>query len=440
MNTTDAVPLALGSAAVGGLIMLLLSRLFRLCCSGGRRSGVVSSSSLPSHVEPLLVNGQVEAGRTKITPTNNSLQPLEVRPEYSNLITLSLFVVSASSVLVGGSYVLIKYHDAIWKSGFVAALLIGGVAFALRTATLWFIRNVVVRRFYTTMQLSRENKESTPVLEWFKVWLPRYMKERKLMFNNVAPLFRKKDGTTFFTYFQDTRNSDQFALSLWIMPGTHSFTYVSPKDGSRSHVVMHYYTKGEMKKTGWNNELVAQEYVDLYIFDPLHTRLPHFLEMLHLAQNSFGQKDEGALRFQRWNDWKEMWESRGADEPITTNFRSLVFYEERLLSRVYEEVEAFLATPADALLAAGLPLKLGFLLHGPPVSEPASHVLCKSRGSFGLAASLAARAVSFLSCLAFSVRSPRRGLACALLRRAPARRIWCDISQRATTSTSTSSI
>ena len=366
MNTADAVPLALGSAAVGGLIMLLLSRLFRLCCSGSRRSGFVSSSSLPSHVEPLLVNGQVEAGRTKITPTNNSLQPLEVRPEYSNLITLSLFVVSASSVLVGGSYVLIKYHDAIWKSGFVAALLIGGVAFALRTATLWFIRNVVVRRFYTTMQLSRENKESTPVLEWFKVWLPRYMKERKLMFNNVAPLFRKKDGTTFFTMFQDTRKSDQFALSLWTMPGTHSFTYVSPKDGSRSHVVMHYYTKGEMKKTGWNNELVAQEYVDLYIFDPLHTRLPHFLEMLHLAQDSFGQKDEGALRFQRWNDWKEMWESRGADEPITTNFRSLVFYEERLLNRVYEEVEAFLATPADALLAAGLPLKLGFLLHGPP--------------------------------------------------------------------------
>ena len=37
--------------------------------------------------------------------------------------------------------------------------------------------------------------------------------------------------------------------------------------------MMVYYTKGEMKKTGWNNELVAQEYIDLYIFDPLHTRL-----------------------------------------------------------------------------------------------------------------------------------------------------------------------
>merc|ERR1719399_1763337 len=29
-------------------------------------------------------------------------------------------------------------------------------------------------------------------------------------------------------------------------------------------------------------------------------------------------------------------------------------------------MEGFLATPAEALLAAGLPLKLGFLLHGPP--------------------------------------------------------------------------
>ena len=51
---------------------------------------------------------------------------------------------------------------------------------------LWFLRNVVLRRFYTTMQLSRENKESTPVLEWFKVWLPRYMRTNRKMFHNVA--------------------------------------------------------------------------------------------------------------------------------------------------------------------------------------------------------------------------------------------------------------
>ena len=230
---------------------------------------------------------------------------------------------------------------------------------------LWVYRNVLIRHLCTTMQLSRENKESTPVLEWFKVWLPRYMKSKKIQFNNVAPLFRKKDGTTFFTMFQDTRRSDQFALSLWASQGSHSFTFVA-NDGSKSYVLMSYYTKGEMKKTGWNNELVAQEYIDLYIFDPLHTRLRHFVEMLERAQDAYGQKEEGVLRFQRWNGWKEMWESRGADEPITTNFSSLVFYEERLLKRVYEEVEGFLSTPSSELLAAGLPLKIGFLFHGPP--------------------------------------------------------------------------
>ena len=33
---------------------------------------------------------------------------------------------------------------------------------------------------------------------------------------------------------------------------------------------------------------------------------------------------------------------------------------------VYAQVEAFLSTPSEALLATGLPLKLGLLLHGPP--------------------------------------------------------------------------
>ena len=54
-----------------------------------------------------------------------------------------------------------------------------------------------------------------------------------------------------------------------------------------------------MKKTGWNNELVAQEYIDLYIFDPLHTRLLHLVEMLERAQQAYGEKEEGVLRFQR---------------------------------------------------------------------------------------------------------------------------------------------
>ena len=33
---------------------------------------------------------------------------------------------------------------------------------------------------------------------------------------------------------------------------------------------------------------------------------------------------------------------------------------------VHTQVEAFLSTPSEALLATGLPLKLGLLLHGPP--------------------------------------------------------------------------
>jgi len=64
-----------------------------------------------------------------------------------------------------------------------------------------------------------------------------------------------------------------------------------------------------------------------------------------------------------------MWESRGADEPITTNFSSLVFYEQRLLHRVYEEVESFLATPSADLLAAGLPLKIGPPSRRAPVGD-----------------------------------------------------------------------
>ena len=359
INNADIAPYGIGIAIGGGaclcLVLLFWWCPFRSCRSSQQRS--------TTHIEPLLVNGHV----TVDTPYNGSvLEAPLAPPQYFNVLLLLVFGTSTAGLTGFCCWALVVYFDVIWKSGFVAALLLGGIAFVLRNAMLWFVRNVFLRRFYTTMQLSRENKESTPVLEWFKVWLPRYMKSRQKMFNNVSPLFRKKDGTTYFTMFQDTRRSDQFALSLWTMPGTHSFVYSSPKDGSWSWIVMHYYTKGEMKKTGWNNELVAQEYVDLYIFDPLHVYLRHLLEILEQAQASFGQKDVGALRFQRWNDWKEMWESRGADEPITANFRVLTFYEDRLLRRVYEEVEGFLSTPNDALLAAGMPLKLGFLLHGPP--------------------------------------------------------------------------
>ena len=145
--------------------------------------------SSPSHVEPLLVNGQVLASSTSTTTVDTALQATTVTPEYSNLISLALFLVSISTLLGGSVFILVKYFHEIWQSGFVAALLLGGIAFAVQAATVWFLKNVVVRRFYTTMQLSRENKESTPVLEWFKVWLPRYMKQRKLILTNILVIW-----------------------------------------------------------------------------------------------------------------------------------------------------------------------------------------------------------------------------------------------------------
>ena len=424
-DDVDKTTLVLATVGLVIASMLLTCLVQYLVCGPRAR---VTNSVRAGPIEPLLLNAQhaedVSTSRSTAalaaaTPAMDLVMP--VRPAWGNLVLCVFF----ASILLGSigffCWVLVTYVAEIWKSGFVAALLIGGLAVGLRYVAVWIFRNIIVRRFCTTMQLSRENKESTPVLEWFKVWLPKYMKGRRLQFNNVAPLFRKKDGTTFFTMFQDTRRSDQFALSLWAMQGSHRFVFHAA-DGSSSLVTMVYYTKGEMKKTGWNNELVAQEYIDLYIFDPLHTRratrgavrtcqgaqpsapprhpsntsvsgsgphsaahraacqpiesqlcvmqqrpllllhqsrrlsshraalshaaatcnstvthrprginpVRHMIEMLERAQEAYGQKEEGVLRFQRWNSWKEMWESRGADEPITTNFSSLVFYEQRV--------------------------------------------------------------------------------------------------------------
>ena len=276
----DAHLLLFVACAVGAICGILLTLFLRaVCCS----SAVTSPRPV---VEPLLVNGQLLVGGQPVennagASNHQLLSP--ARREWGNLVFLIVFSTVAVGACGGGTYLLIAYFHVIWASGFVAALLLGGFAFAVRATCLWLYRNVVMRRFCTTMQLSRENKESTPVLEWFKVWLPRYMKAHGRQFHNVAPLFRKKDGTTYFTMFQDTRTSNQFALSLWAAQGTHTFQYIAD-DGSTSWVLMRYYTKGEAKKTGWNNELVAQEYIDLIIFDPLHTKLRHFVEMLERAQ------------------------------------------------------------------------------------------------------------------------------------------------------------
>lgn len=229
------------------------------CCTLCQQRPPSAPSPSSPHIEPLLVNGRVivRGASSAEGPGQNGAAQKPPAPAYANLLFLTAFGSLMLGSAFGSIYLLIAYFSEIWKSGFVAALLLGGIALGLRYIVVWIYRNILLRNFCTTMQLSRENKESTPVLEWFKVWLPRYMKQRSKRFHNIAPLFRKKDGTTFFTHFQDSRRSDQFALSLWASQGTHHFTFES-KDGRRSYVLMHYYTKGEAKKTGWNNELVAQ--------------------------------------------------------------------------------------------------------------------------------------------------------------------------------------
>ena len=183
--TLEPYVLTAGGVVAGALLLATL----QLACR--------HRSATSMHVEPLLLNGHIVLPQTATAAA-------AIKPAYSNLV----FLISFSAVLLGAAgaslYFLIAYFQVIWASGFVAALLLGGVALVLRKLLLWVYSNVILRNFFTTMQLSRENKESTPVLEWFKVWLPRYMKAQQVQFNNVAPLFRKKDGTTFFTMFQDT--------------------------------------------------------------------------------------------------------------------------------------------------------------------------------------------------------------------------------------------
>merc|ERR1719326_1205271 len=104
----------------------------------------------------------------------------------------------------------------------------------------------------------------------------------------------------------------------------------------------------------------------LTCFDPFSQAMPYFLAMLAEAQERFSERDMDCIRFQEWHGWKEMWESTSPDECIAPNFKTLAFYPSDVLEVVDREVERFLTEPNENLLRAGLPLKLGFLFHGPP--------------------------------------------------------------------------
>jgi hypothetical protein len=151
------------------------------------------------------------------------------------------------SLSITSFILIVKYFSQIWEASFVAALLFGSIAFLIKSFFIWLYKNIIIRRMCNTMCLSRENKEATPVLEWFKAWLPNYINSQNIEFNNISPLFRKRDGKAFFKYLQDTRNSNIFTLSYWVTPGTHIFKFVG-YDGHTSTILMHYYISGDLKK------------------------------------------------------------------------------------------------------------------------------------------------------------------------------------------------
>jgi len=281
---------------------------------------------------------------------------------YLTLIAMFSFVTLVSVLIV--KFLVVNF-EAIWANGFVAALFLGGLVFVAKTFAVWFSINIIGRFFFTTIKLSKESKEATPVLEWFKVWLPKMMKERGSSFRSVQPLFRKKDGTTFFSFFRDIRSTNKFEMISWVTPGTHFFRFYSTRLGGSIDIAMHYWT-GEAKKEGWDQALTVMESMILTCFDPYSQAMPYFMDMLAEAQERFAERDLDCIRFHEWHGWKEMWESTVPDECIAPNFKTLAFYPSDVLEVVEKECDQFLREPNEHLLRAGLPLKLGFLFHGPP--------------------------------------------------------------------------
>lgn len=300
-----------------------------------------------------------------VEPDRQSKQCILRWMQCINMSTMAAVLVSVVLTCYLCAHLLVVNFQVIWNNGFVAALFLGGLAFVIKAVAQWMAINIFARFFMTTIKLSKDTKEATPVLEWFKVWLPKMMKDNGAAFRSVQPLFRKKDGSTFFTFLRDTRNCDKFELITWVTPGTHFFRYHSNKLGGSIDILMHYWT-GETKKEGWDQSLTVMENIILTVFDPFSLAMPFLMDMLSEAQHRFAERDLDCIRFQEWHGWKQMWESESPDERIAPTFKTLAFYPKELLTSVEAEVEHFLKTPSEILLRAGLPLKLGFLFHGPP--------------------------------------------------------------------------
>jgi hypothetical protein len=205
--------------------------------------------------EPLLgehvvdINGDPEPllrDKQRPRPDENKVRPLEKAPQVcagqknqKNWCNgcMFLFVSLLCIAAFGGSgFCLYWFFGDIWQNGFTGALLMGGAVYVAKLVAMWLWINLFTRKFLTSVLLSRDNKESVPILEWFKAWLPRYLETRGRSFRQVQPLFRKKDGTTFFSFLQDIRCvcvlcvharvraslSSRFVPARWISSHSHA--------------------------------------------------------------------------------------------------------------------------------------------------------------------------------------------------------------------------
>ena len=80
-----------------------------------------------SHVEPLLLNGQLHVQQHDSAAAELAKSPvsdlvLPTRRRWGNLLFLLIFTALTLGICGGAVWSLVHYFDSIWQSGFVAAL------------------------------------------------------------------------------------------------------------------------------------------------------------------------------------------------------------------------------------------------------------------------------------------------------------------------------